>query len=60
MIETVLILGTKGICMPKVKGDEMAQCDSCDVWYHQQCMDIPSEVFGDSNVPWVCKNCIKF
>ena len=42
--------------MPEVEGDVMAQCG--DVWYHQHCMDIPREVFGDSDVPWVCKNCM--
>ena len=31
-------------CMPEEKGDEMAQCDVCHVWYHRHCMDIPSEV----------------
>ena len=30
--------------MPEEKGDEMAQCDVCHVWYHRHCMDIPSEV----------------
>ena len=43
--------------MPEVEGDEIAQCDTCDVWYHRHCMDIPSEVFGDSDVPWACTNC---
>ena len=37
--------------MPEMAGDEMVQCDTCDVWYHQHCMDIQSEVFGDSDVP---------
>ena len=27
--------------MPEEKGDEMAECDSCHVWYHRHCMDIP-------------------
>ena len=25
--------------------DVMARCDSCKVWYHQHCIDIPSVVF---------------
>ena len=45
--------------MPEVAGDEMAQCDSCDVWYHQHCVDIPKEVFGDLDIPWVCKRCMQ-
>ena len=30
--------------MPEEEGDEMAKCDSCHVWYHCHCTDIPSEV----------------
>ena len=44
--------------MPEVVGrDVMAECDSRNVWYHQHCMDIPREVFGDSEVEWVCRKC---
>ena len=35
--------------------EEMAQCDTCHIWYHHHYMDIPSVVFGDVEVPWVCK-----
>ena len=41
--------------MPEEKGDEMAQCDVCHVWYHCHCMDIPSE---ESEVHWECKRCV--
>ena len=44
--------------MPEEKGDVMAQCDVCHVWYHRHCMDIPSEVFGESEVRWECKRCV--
>ena len=27
--------------MPEEKGDEMAQCDVCHVWYHRHCMAFP-------------------
>ena len=37
--------------------DQMAECDACKVWYHQHCMDIPPEVFNNSDVPWKCKKC---
>ena len=43
--------------LPEEKGDKMAECDVCRTWYHQHCMDIPGEVFGDSEVPWTCKPC---
>ena len=29
--------------IPEESGNEMAKCDSCQVWYHRHCMDIPSE-----------------
>ena len=45
--------------MPEEEGDEMAKCDSCHIWYHRHCMDIPSEVFGESEVHWECKRCVK-
>ena len=45
--------------MPEEEGDEMAMCDSCHVWYHRHCMDIPSEVLGGSEVHWECKRCVK-
>ena len=40
--------------MPEQPGDEMAECDKCDVWYHRHCIDIFSEVF---EVSWQCKAC---
>ena len=41
--------------MPEEKGDEMAHCDVCHIWYHRHCMDIPSEM---SDVRWECKRCV--
>ena len=41
--------------MPEENSYEMAECDSCNVWYHRHCMDIPSEVFGEHDIQWVCK-----
>ena len=43
--------------LPEEKGDKMAECYVCKTWYHQHCMDIPNDVFGDSEVPWKCKQC---
>ena len=44
--------------LPEVRGDKMAECDTCKIWYHQHCMDIPDYVFDDdSDVPWTCKTC---
>ena len=41
--------------LPEKVGDKMAECETCKVWYHQHCMDISSEVFESSDVPWKCK-----
>jgi hypothetical protein len=43
--------------MPEEEGDTMAECDSCGVWYHRHCMDIPSEVFDETDVHWECRRC---
>ena len=43
--------------LPEEKGGKMAECDVCKTWYHQHCMDVPGEVFGDSELPWKCKQC---
>ena len=32
-------------CRMPGESNDMAECDSCHVWYHRHCMDIPSEVF---------------
>ena len=33
-------------------------CDSCDVWYHQECMGMSDAVFkGLKNVSWECLQC---
>ena len=41
--------------MPEESRGEMAKCDSCHILYHHHCMDIPSEVFGESDIHWECK-----
>ena len=36
------------------------QCDSCNLWYHADCMNMCSEVYAmleDSNVTWICCTC---
>lgn len=37
--------------------EPMACCDACGNWYHQQCVQIPNEVFEDENLLWICDNC---
>ena len=44
--------------MPQLGMDKMAQCIVCQEWYHQQCENIPKEVFVRKNrLPFVCKCC---
>lgn len=48
--------------MPERYGEKFAECDSCHIWYHRHCMDIPSEVFdtnSKSEVHWECKRCVQ-
>ena len=35
-------------------------CDSCDVWYHKECVDMGSrtfDAFANTNVAWTCCKC---
>ena len=43
--------------MPEKEGDQMAACDLCHIWYHRHCLDIPSVVFTDSDIDWICMDC---
>ena len=44
--------------MPQLGMDKMAQCIVCQELYHQQCENIPKEVFVRKNrLPFVCKCC---
>ena len=46
--------------MSERDGEKFPECDSCHVWYHRHCMDIPIEVFDeDSEVHWECKQCVE-
>ena len=46
--------------MPERDGEKFAECDSCHIWYHGHCMDIPSDVFDEgSEVHWECKRCVQ-
>lgn len=44
--------------LPEQEGDRMAQCGSCDEWYHKTCQKIPEVVFSDQDADWKCSNCI--
>ena len=47
-------------CMPERDAEKFVECDSCHIWYHRHCMDIPSGVFDEnSEVHWECKKCVQ-
>ena len=47
------------ICRKAVKWTTPGvQCDSCKLWYHQECMYMPDEVYTAlNNVSWECVQC---
>lgn len=40
----------------KDEGKRMAECEGCLDWFHQECEDIPEEVFAREQ-EWVCSKC---
>ena len=35
----------------------MVCCDSCDTWYHSNCVSVPDKVFEKPDHPWSCESC---
>ena len=50
-----------GICKrPEKVNQRVVCCDSCDLWYHTNCMSMPLEVYKDLNnsyTSWICYQC---
>ena len=38
---------------------DMAQCERCQIWYHQICENIPRTVFRGNQKHWFCQSCTK-
>ena len=36
----------------------MANCDICEMWFHSECVNVPSRVFEDENTSWICPTCM--
>ena len=49
----------RGVCSKACKwSTPCVCCDSCDIWYHQECMGMPDAVFkGLKGVSWECVQC---
>lgn len=45
------------LVLPQNEDIQMAQCDRCGIWYHENCLQIPVDVFGNESVYWVCDFC---
>ena len=39
------------------EGGSMILCDLCGEWYHDTCVNVPSEVWATSDSNWQCCNC---
>ena len=46
-------------CRMPEEGKWMVCCDKCNVWYHEGCVPVPTEVRNDklNKVPWQCPQC---
>ena len=49
-----------GLCSGAVlKGHKAVQCDSCDMWIHNECSFIAEtqyETVSNTNCTWICRN----
>ncbi|KAJ8521757.1 hypothetical protein ONZ45_g1598 [Pleurotus djamor] len=46
------------VCHGGDDGRELVQCDSCQTWYHLQCIGIKDiSELGREEDPWFCRNC---
>ena len=52
-----------GVCLKAVKWSRTRKavaCDTCDTWYHIDCMGLSSDTYDKlnrSDVSWICTNC---
>ena len=52
-----------GVCLKAVKWSRTRKavaCDTCDTWYHIDCMGMSSDTYDKlnrSDVSWICTNC---
>ncbi|CAA7264667.1 unnamed protein product [Cyclocybe aegerita] len=47
------------ICHGKDDGRELVQCDTCQTWYHLECIGIRNIAeLGREEDPWFCRRCI--
>ena len=46
-------------CRMPEQGKWMVCCDKCNIWYHEGCISVPTEVCNDklNKVPWQCPQC---
>ena len=44
-------------CRQPESSDRMVECSICKEWFHEQCENIPREVWTNKKCQWKCKNC---
>ena len=42
---------------PEANGDRMVQCASCQEWFHDECENVPDDVWNDEDYLWNCSKC---
>lgn len=42
---------------PYSPGEDMAQCSSCEKWFHKKCVKIPQKIFKYKQCKWQCNSC---
>ena len=50
MKPTMESIGVYCLChLPEMESEKMAQCGSCNEWFHKSCQQIPEAVFTDKH-----------
>ena len=41
----------------RTNGERMAECEECELWFHQECEKIPDKIFKDDSLKYFCSKC---
>lgn len=44
--------------MPEEGGEKMISCDTCQQWFHDQCVSVPTQAWLDKDFVWKCSDCV--
>ncbi|EKM60389.1 uncharacterized protein PHACADRAFT_246274 [Phanerochaete carnosa HHB-10118-sp] len=49
------------VCVGRVDGQELVQCDDCHRWFHGECIGVNDLAqLGKEEDPWYCRECLGF